>query len=150
MLSHFSHVWLCVTLRTVAPAGFSVHGDSPGKNTGIGFHALLQGIFPTQGLNPSFLCFLHWQAGYLPLAPPGKPIYLVLVCSIYWNISLKWVKIAWFINKRNWGFPVTLCALHRNLQVANFQGCEGAFTYPITYVIRSSRVWCTLSCAFIL
>ena len=33
--------------------GSSVHGDSPGKNTGVGCHALLQGIFPTQGLNPS-------------------------------------------------------------------------------------------------
>ena len=30
----------------------SVHGDSPGKNTGVGCHVLLQGIFPTQGLNP--------------------------------------------------------------------------------------------------
>ena len=31
----------------------SVHGDSPGKNTGVGCHALLQGIFfSTQGLNP--------------------------------------------------------------------------------------------------
>jgi len=29
-----------------------VHGDSPGKNTGVGCHALLQGIFQTQGLNP--------------------------------------------------------------------------------------------------
>ena len=29
--------------------GSSVHGDSPGKNTGLGCHALLQGIFPTQG-----------------------------------------------------------------------------------------------------
>ena len=29
-----------------------VHGDSPGKNTGVGCHALLQGIFPTQGSNP--------------------------------------------------------------------------------------------------
>ena len=28
--------------------GFSVLGDSPGKNTGVGCHALLQGIFPTQ------------------------------------------------------------------------------------------------------
>ena len=34
---------------------FSVHGDSPGKNTGVGCHAHLQGIFPTQGSNPSFL-----------------------------------------------------------------------------------------------
>ena len=32
--------------------GSSAHGDSPGKNTGVGFHALLQRIFPTQGLNP--------------------------------------------------------------------------------------------------
>ena len=32
--------------------GFSVRGDSPGKNTDMGCHALLQGTFPTQGLNP--------------------------------------------------------------------------------------------------
>ena len=32
--------------------GSSVHGDSLGKNTGVGFHALLQGIFPTQGSKP--------------------------------------------------------------------------------------------------
>ena len=30
-----------------SPPGSSVHGDSPGKNTEVGFHALLQGIFPT-------------------------------------------------------------------------------------------------------
>ena len=35
-----------------SPPGSSVHGDSPGKNTGVGCQALLQGIFPTQGLNP--------------------------------------------------------------------------------------------------
>ena len=46
--------------------------DSPGKNTGMGCHALLQGIFPIQGSNPWFLCLLHWQ-GSLPLALPGKP-----------------------------------------------------------------------------
>ena len=32
--------------------GSSVHGDSPSMNTGVGCRALLQGIFPTQGLNP--------------------------------------------------------------------------------------------------
>ena len=37
--------------------------DSPGKNTGVHCHALLQGIFPTQGLNLHLLCLLHWQAG---------------------------------------------------------------------------------------
>ena len=34
------------------PTGPSVHGDSLGKNTGVSCHSLLQGIFPTQGLNP--------------------------------------------------------------------------------------------------
>ena len=29
--------------------------DSPGKNTGVGCHSLLQGIFPTQGSNPGLL-----------------------------------------------------------------------------------------------
>ena len=38
--------------------------DSPGKNTGVGCHALLQGIFLTQESNPSLL---HWQAGSLLL-----------------------------------------------------------------------------------
>ena len=47
--------------------------DSPGKNTGVGCHALLQGVFPDQGLNPSLLCLLHWRVGSLPLVPPGKP-----------------------------------------------------------------------------
>ena len=40
------------------PPGSSVDGDSPGKNTGVGCHALLQGIFPTQGLN---LGLLHYK-----------------------------------------------------------------------------------------
>ena len=38
-----------------SPPGSSVHGDSPGKNTGVGCHFLLQGIFPTQGWNPRLL-----------------------------------------------------------------------------------------------
>ena len=45
--------------------------DYPGKNDGVDCHSLLQGIFPTQGLNSSLLCLLHRQAGSLPLAPPG-------------------------------------------------------------------------------
>ena len=45
---------LCPTLCDpvdCSPPGSSVHGDSPGENTGVGWHARLQGIFPTQGLN---------------------------------------------------------------------------------------------------
>ena len=38
-----------------SPPGSSVHGESPGKHTGVGCHALLQGIFPTQGWNPGLM-----------------------------------------------------------------------------------------------
>ena len=55
--------------------------DSPSKNTGVGFHALLQVIFPAQGSNPGLLCILHGQAGSLPLALPGKPP-VSFVCSL--------------------------------------------------------------------
>ena len=44
----------CPTLcypNDCSPPGSSVHGDSPGKNTGVGCHALIQGIFPSQGSN---------------------------------------------------------------------------------------------------
>ena len=39
----------------------------PDKNTGMGCHFLLQGIFPTLGLNLHILHLLHWQADTLPL-----------------------------------------------------------------------------------
>ena len=52
--------------------------DSPGKSIGVGHHALLQGIFPTQELNPCLLCLLHWQVGSLPLEPPGSPVYALI------------------------------------------------------------------------
>ena len=43
------------TLVNCSPPGSSVHRDSPGKNTRVCCHALLRGIFPTQGLNPGLL-----------------------------------------------------------------------------------------------
>ena len=53
-----------------SPPGSSFHGDSPGKNTGVGCHAFLQGIFPTQGSNPGLPhC---WRILY-PLSHQGHP-----------------------------------------------------------------------------
>ena len=47
--------------------------DFPGKNTGVGYHFFLQGIFPTQGLNPHLLCLLPVQADSLSLSHLGIP-----------------------------------------------------------------------------
>ena len=77
VLSHFTHVQLFATLLTVA-CQLHCPWDSPGKNTGVGCHAL-QGIVLTQGSNLHLLSFLHWQAGSLSLAPPGKCLYAELL-----------------------------------------------------------------------
>ena len=57
-----SHVWLFVTPWTVA-CQFLCPWNSPGQNTGLGNHSLLQQIFPTQGVNPGLL---HLRVGSLP------------------------------------------------------------------------------------
>ena len=77
MLQFYSTVLCCAkSLQAClfATLWFLCPWDSPGKNTGVGCYALLQGIFPTQGLNLHLLCCLHLQAGSLPLVPPEKPI----------------------------------------------------------------------------
>ena len=45
---------LCDPWTVGSPVGSSIHRDSPGKNTGMGCHVLLHGIFPTQESNPGF------------------------------------------------------------------------------------------------
>ena len=61
MLSHSVMCDSFATLWTVAYQA-PLSWDFPGKNTGVGCHALLQGIFPTQGLNPhlSVPCIGRW------------------------------------------------------------------------------------------
>ena len=70
LLSRFSRVRLCATPWTAAhqvPRPW----DSPGKNTGVGCHFLLQGYFPTQGWN---LGFLHCRQILHQLSYEGSPI----------------------------------------------------------------------------
>ena len=75
VLSCFSHVMSDSVLPYgLQPSRLLYPWDSPGKNTGVGCCALLQGIFLTQGLNQAS-CLLNWQAGSLPLAPPGKHFF---------------------------------------------------------------------------
>ena len=75
--------------------------DSPGKNTRVSCHALLQGIFPTQGSNPCLLHFPHWQVGSLPVQPlliskgtaleiryPGNaPMQLLISTHLYYTLE---------------------------------------------------------------
>ena len=55
--------------------------------------ALLQGIFPTQRWNLCLLSLLPWQAGSLPLVPPGKPIkWCFVVISMLISINIRWIE----------------------------------------------------------
>ena len=47
-----SWLTLCDLMDFQEPARLLCPWDSPGKNTGVGCHALLQGVLPTQGSNP--------------------------------------------------------------------------------------------------
>ena len=70
---------LCPTLcdpMDCSPPGSSVHGDSSGKNTGVGFHTLLQGIFPTQALNPGLP---HCRQILYRLSHQGSPLDKLLI-----------------------------------------------------------------------
>ena len=53
-----------------SPPGSSLHGNSVGKNTGVGSHSLLQGKFPDPGMEPGSPTL---QADSLPSESPGKP-----------------------------------------------------------------------------
>ena len=75
-LASFVCVCVCILRCSVMSKSLQAHGlyparllgpwDSSGTNTGVGCHALLQGIFPTQGSNLHLLYLLHWQASSLP------------------------------------------------------------------------------------
>ena len=60
---------LCNPIDCSTPDIF-VHGILQGKNTGVGCHFLLQGLFLTQELN---LSLLLWQEDSLPLSQLGSP-----------------------------------------------------------------------------
>ena len=70
---------LCLTLCDpidCSPPASSVHGDSSGKNTGVGCHVLRQGIFPTQRWNPG----LHTAGGFFTVWATRKALNQMHMC----------------------------------------------------------------------
>ena len=73
-----------------SPPGSSVHGDSPDKNTGVGCHSLLQGIFLTQRSNPGLLhcrkILYHWATweARLGVSDPQSEVLRCLGVCVTW------------------------------------------------------------------
>ena len=62
------------------PHGLYSPWNSPGQNTGVGSLSLLQGIFPTQGLNPGLP---HCKQTLYQLSHQGSPSILEWVASSF-------------------------------------------------------------------
>jgi len=105
VFSFFSQCVMCLIAQSCptlcnpmdySPPGSSVHWDSSGKNTGVCCHALLQGNFPSQGLNPGLplcRCILYH------LSHQGSPpVYIV---RFNWHTTLCKFKVysmmIWYI-----------------------------------------------------
>ena len=75
---------LCPTLwdaRDCRPPGSSIYGDSPVKNTGVDCHALLLGIFPTEGLNPASLMSSALASGFFTISTTSS-YYLMIISAV--------------------------------------------------------------------
>ena len=83
---HESHSVMSDSLQ---PNGLYSLWNSPGQNTGVGSHPLLQGIFPTQGLNPGLLycrrilCHLSHQGS--PRVASFAPLHNSLLIHLCWR-----------------------------------------------------------------
>ena len=94
LLSCFSHVHSLWPFR-LYPARLLSPCCSPGKNTGVGCHFPLQGIFPTQGLNPDLLhCWqilYHWAIGKAQSELRSLQIYSL----VWWVYFSTWIIPFW-------------------------------------------------------
>ena len=150
-----------------SPPGSSLHGDSPGKNTGVGCHALLQGIFPTQGSNPGLL---HWRRILYWLSQQGSPRILDWVAYPFCRGSSwprNWTGVSWIAGrfftswatreasvlslylhlfwKATWPSIIwEFCHLH-----CHRKSNSGAASLMIIYFLQSFR-WCELATSFTL
>ena len=112
-----------------SPPGFSVRGDSPGKYTGMGCHALLQGIFPTQGLDPGLP---HCRQSLYRLNHQGSPRILEWVAYPFSRGSSRprnWTRVSciagrFFTSWATWKAPKS------SAQRQNWNCCRGSYWYP--------------------
>ena len=93
--------WWCLIAKSyltlfwpyaLLPARVLCLWDLPGKNTAVGCHFLIQGLFQTQGLNPHLL---HWQVDTLPLSLLGSPMeyYLAIERNEFESVELRWMNL---------------------------------------------------------
>ena len=119
----FSHVQLCDPMDCSLP-GSSVYGDSPSRNTGVVCHFLLQGIFPTQGSNPSLLNLLHYRQ--------------ILYDWDTWEAQDPW-NLTFILLARASGMGVELDAKENNFSLEQGRHDESCLHYQKSHLVDESK-----------
>ena len=105
MLKKVAFIYLVIHFSWLCP------WDSPGKNNRVGCHALLQGIFLTQGSNLHLFYLLHWQAGSWPLVPSENYKFNIVRFHEFKTLILGkiearrrrgWQRLRWLDGITNW------------------------------------------------
>ena len=107
-----------------SPPGSSVYGDSPGKNTGVVCHFLLQGIFPTWGSNPSLLYLLHYRQ--------------ILYNWDTWEAQYPW-NLTFILSARASGMGVELDAKENNFSLEQERHDESCLHYQKSHLVDESK-----------
>ena len=94
-----SHSIMSYSLQphVLQPARLLCPWDSPGKNTIVGCHFPLQGLFLIQGSNLYLLSLLHWQAASLPLCYLGIPLSIHSIIAFIFGAPPMDQVLVWFV-----------------------------------------------------
>ena len=131
-----------------SPPGSSVHVDSPGKNTGVGCHVLLQDFFPTQGSNPGLP---HCRLILYQLSYPGSPtgsFSSVQLLSRVWLFATPWIpahqapQSVAFSRQENWsGSPCPLPGNLPNPETSAWSPALAGGSFTADHIIRCILSW---------
>ena len=132
-----SYPTLCDLMDWSQP-GFSLPGDSSGKNTGVGGHALLQGILPTQGSNPHLS---HYRQILFHLSHQGSPRILEWVAYPFSRASSwprNWTGVSCIAGRffTSWATRDAQSVFHVHINpyasmlLSNVSRCSGNFKVP--------------------
>ena len=110
--------------------------DFPGKSTGVGCHALLQGIFLTQGSNPHLLRLLLWQAGSLHKRHLGDTLETLYGSGVQFSLWTDFMETVFPHTRRMvWGwFKHITFIVH--LSDAQWLSCAWFFATPWTVACK--------------
>jgi len=133
---------LC-SLMDCSPPG-SDHGIFKARNTGVGCHFLLQGIFPIQWLNLCFLCLLHWEVDSLSVSLAkldcgNKGLQITAMKQAYFSFTSVFhcgLPIALLLASLCW-VPAEKAALIWSILVL----AEGKRIWPNSETVRPVPVW---------